>query len=264
MHPIERLRWIARASDEAPATLGAEAAWTISELAMDEPAAVVTACRRLIESHVTAGPLWWVAATLLVAPDPDRAARRVVDELVSDPTAGLLADALSGRFGDGEAVVVTCPTETVLEAFSCLPWAVVRVVGPSPGRRAEVRRFEAHVSEVSGWEPDEAEEAVEGAAVVIVEALAAGPSGVLASAGTSGLAQAAREASVPLWAVAGVGRLLHDELLGEMLRRAGDTVELIGQGSFEVVIGPTGPENPAVCLGRPLCPPAPELLVRAG
>jgi hypothetical protein len=49
-----------------------------------------------------------------------------------------------------------------------------------------------------------------------------------------------------------------------MLRRAGDTVELIGQGSFEVVIGPTGPENPAVCLGRPLCPPAPELLVRAG
>jgi hypothetical protein len=117
---------------------------------------------------------------------------------------------------------------------------------------------------VSGWEPDEAEDVVEGAAVVIVEALAAGPSGVLASAGTSGLARAAREASVPVWAVAGVGRLLHDDLLGEMLRRAGDTVELIGEGSFEVVIGPTGPENPAACLSRPLCPLAPELLVRAG
>src|ERR1019366_1594347 len=177
MHPIERLRWIARDRDEAPTALAVEAAWAISELALDEPPAVVTACRRLVASHVTVGPLWWVAATVLVAPDPDQAARRAVGELCSDPTAELLAGALSQHVAGEAAVVVACPAETVLEALSHRPSSVVRVVGSSLGLRGEVRGFGALVQEASGWELDEAREAVDGAGVVLVEALAAGPRG---------------------------------------------------------------------------------------
>jgi hypothetical protein len=264
VHPIERLRWIARARGEAPTTLAAEAAWTISELAADEPAAVVTACRRLVESHVTAGPLWWVAASVLVAPDPDRASRRVVDELLSDPTADLLAKALSDRFSEEGTFVIACPVETVLEAFSQLPYSVARVVG-SPARcRAEVHSFEAFVHSASGWDFDEAYGAVDGASVVLIEAFAAGSAGVLSAPGTAALAEAAREASVPIWAVVPVGRLLDSQLLAEMLRRAGDGVELISPELIEAVVGPSGLETPVEGLGRQLCPPAPELLVRAG
>jgi hypothetical protein len=265
VHPIERLRWIARAHDEAPSALAVEAAWTISELAADEPAAVVTACRRLVEAHVTLGPIWWVAARLLVASDADLEAKRAVDQFLGDPTADLLADGLGDRFPATAVIVVSYPTETVAEALSYRPSAVVRVVGASShGRRAEVRKLESLVGEASGWDLDETEGAVQGAAVVLLEALAAGPGGVVVSAGTARLAQAAREASVPLWAVAGVGRVLGSQLLAEMQRRADGAVELVGTDSLEVVAGPGGIEDPPAGLSRSDCPFAPELLVTAG
>jgi hypothetical protein len=138
------------------------------------------------------------------------------------------------------------------------------VVAPPAGLQAEVRRFAAVVSEASGWEYEEAEEAVEGAAAVLVEALAAGSRGVLVTAAAARLAQTARDASVPLWGVAGVGRVLHDQLLGEVIRRAGDDIELIGPGAFDFVVGPSGLESPVEALSRGRCPPAPELVVRAG
>ncbi len=264
MHPIERLRWIARARDEAPTTLAVEAAWTISELALYEPPAVVTACRRLLESHLTVGPIWWVAATVLVAPDPDQAARRAVGELFSDPTAKLLAGELSQRLASDAAIVVACPADTVREALGHLPSAVVRVVGSSPALRGEVRGFAALVHEASGWEFEDARDAVNGATVVLVEALAAGPLGLLVTAEAALVARAARDASVPLWGIAGVGRVLHQQLLGEMLRRASDDVELIEPGGLDAVIGPSGLEEPGEALARAGCPSAPELLVRAG
>lgn len=264
MHPIERLRWVARARDEAPTALAAEAAWTISELAIDEPSAVVTACRRLVESHVTVGPLWWVSASLLVAPDPAQTASRVVGELLSDPTAELLAAALNRSFAADAAIVVSCPASTALEALSYRPSTVVRVVASSSGLDGEARRFAAVAGSVSAWEFGQAFEAVDGAAVVVVEALAAGSRGLLVSAATALLVGAARDSSIPLWGLAGVGRVLHGQLFEEMLRRSGDEVELIEPAALEVVVGPSGPGSPAEGLSRGACPLAPELLVRAG
>jgi hypothetical protein len=264
VHPIERLRWIARTHDEATTSLAAEAAWTIAELAAEEPAAVVTACRRLVEAHVTAGPMWWVAATLLAAPEPDRAARDAVDDLLADPSGDLLADELNERLEGAAVLVVGCPAEIVLEAVCQLPSASVRVVASEASRWAAVRGFAAVVAEASGWDFEEAPEALEGAAVVLLEALAAGPVGLVAAPGSRSLVEAAREASVPVWAVVGAGRVLHPQLLDEMLQRAGDSVDLVLPGVIEAVIGPSGLGTPAEGLGRQCCPPAPELLIRAG
>src|SRR5208283_1547584 len=188
MHPIERLRWIARDTDEAPTTLAVEAAWAISDLLADEPAAVVTACRRLVESHVTVGPLWWLAATVLAAPDPEQAARRAVAELASDPTAELLAAGLGDRLGGEAPIVVGCPAETVAEAFSHRPVAVVRVLGSPSALRGQVRRFATAAAKAEGFEFGEAQQAVQGATAVIVEALAAGSRGVLVAAAVLPLA----------------------------------------------------------------------------
>jgi hypothetical protein len=263
MHPIERLRWIARDHEEAPTTLAVEAAWAISDLVNDEPAAVITACRRLVESHVTVGPLWWVAATVLAAGDPDQAARRVVAELISDPTAELLAAGLGDQFGGDAPLVVVCPAETVVEAFSHRPVAFVRAVGSSPALRGQVRRFATVAATAEGFGFEEAEQAVHGAAAVLVEALAAGTRGVLVAAAAAPLAKVAQCASVPLWGVAGVGRVLCDQLLDQVLRRAGDGVELVETARFDLVAGPDGLQAPVQALARNTCPPAPELLVRA-
>lgn len=97
MHPIERLRAVARAGWAPPDVLGAEAAWALAELAMDEPHALLPACRRLLERHPACGPLWWVAARILCAGDAVAEAERCGDELDTDPTASRLEEALTDR-----------------------------------------------------------------------------------------------------------------------------------------------------------------------
>lgn len=262
MHPIERLRWIARARDEDPTSLAVEAALTISELAAEDPAAVVTACRRLIESHVTSGPLWWVAATLLSAPDAHEVGSKLADELLEDPTADLLASLLELRLGSAP-VTVTWPAEISLEALSRAGSPEVRVVGDSPSRRSGARRLEGTFAHATHWRFAEGTEAVAGAGVLILEALAAGEQGVLAADGAQRLAVAANDVSVPVWAVVGAGRVLQSRMLDEMARRAVGSVELVRPGLLAAVVGPGGLLAPEEALSSGGCPAAPELYVRA-
>ena len=97
MHPIERLRYVARAGWAAPAVLAAEAAWALGDLALHEESAVLPACRRLLDRHPGCGPLWWVAARILTAGDAAQEAERCADALESDRTSDLLAEDLGGR-----------------------------------------------------------------------------------------------------------------------------------------------------------------------
>lgn len=94
MHSIERLRMVARADWAPPEVLAAEAAWALADLAVDEPYALLPACRRLLERHPGCGPLWWAAARILCAGDAVAEAERCGDELDRDRTADVLADAL--------------------------------------------------------------------------------------------------------------------------------------------------------------------------
>ena len=57
MHPIERLRYVARAAGEGSTLLACEAAGALAAFASD-PAGLVTACRRLVDRQPTAGPIW--------------------------------------------------------------------------------------------------------------------------------------------------------------------------------------------------------------
>jgi translation initiation factor 2B subunit (eIF-2B alpha/beta/delta family) len=108
--------------------------------------------------------------------------------------------------------------------------------------------------------------------VVIIEALAAGPTGVVAAAGSHAAAAVARGAGIPVWAVAGVGRVLPGRLWEAMLFRLderGDepwdrAEELVPAELVDLVVGPVGRESPEVALNRPSCPVAPELLRHAG
>ncbi len=96
MHPIERLRAVARAGWAGPSDLGAEAAWALADLAEREPSAVLPSCRRLLEFHPDCGPLWWVAARILTAGDQMAEGEWCGDAFMTDPTSELLEDMEEG------------------------------------------------------------------------------------------------------------------------------------------------------------------------
>lgn len=82
---VERLRYVARAgTDVSPGSLGIEASYALAELAVEDPMALLPACRRLLERQSWCGPLWWVAARVLSATDPQSEAFRSAELLEED------------------------------------------------------------------------------------------------------------------------------------------------------------------------------------
>jgi hypothetical protein len=94
VHPIERLRYVARAGWAAPEVLAAEAAWALSDLALHEGPAVLPSVRRLLDRHPGCGPMWWVGARMVTAGDPVDEGERCADALESDETDERLDEAL--------------------------------------------------------------------------------------------------------------------------------------------------------------------------
>jgi hypothetical protein len=94
VHPFELLRSVARTRRISPGELAAEAAWGLTILAQEEPAAVLPACRRLLERQPACGPLWWLCARVLVAGDPASEAELCGLLLEDDQTPEHVHDAL--------------------------------------------------------------------------------------------------------------------------------------------------------------------------
>ena len=89
MMPFERLRAIARhGADDR--TLVAEAADCLAEFD-DDPAGLVVTCRRLLHHHAACGPLWWLCARVLAAPDTSEAAWEAEELVRADRTPTRLA-----------------------------------------------------------------------------------------------------------------------------------------------------------------------------
>jgi hypothetical protein len=264
MHPIERLRWIARAEDEPAASLGSEAAWTLAELAEQEPNALLTASRRLLDRHPACGPLWWVSARLATAADPLEEGRRAAAELCSDSTSDRIGRQLRVSFTASDALVLTSPIELSLPALEASKPYPLRLVASPWSIRRSMRDLSVVVSsEVTGWSSDEADDALEGAAVLLVEVLAAGRHAVLVSRGTAAVVQSARAAGVPAWAVIGVGRALPERLFEAARERAADEVDEVALEGFALAIGPELTGDPAVVAAQVTCPPGLELIRRS-
>ena len=146
MHPIEHLRYVARATGADPALVASEAAGALAQMAAMDPAGLVPACRRLIERHLTSGPVWWLSARVLGADDQrarrpggGRRARPATAPLDTSPRPcrrappslilgwpDLAGDALRRR-GDVEALVVDAGGEGA-------------VAGPAAGGRRAASR----------------------------------------------------------------------------------------------------------------------------
>ena len=216
MHPIERLRHVARAEGAGASLLVREAAGALAGFGSDPPG-MVTACRRLVGRHPAVGPMWWLAARVLAAGEPVAAAWRSADELDSDPTP----QGVAAELPDDATVVVIGWPELVAEALRRRADLEVLVVDAAGEGSGLVRRLRA-----GGVDAIDVPDAGAGAAVaesdlVLLEANALGPDGFVACAGSRAAAAVAQHVGTPVWAVAGVGRALPTALwdaLVEQLR----------------------------------------------
>ncbi len=262
VHPIERLRHVARASGGEPGLLVRETAGALAAFRHD-PAGLVTACRRIVSRHPTSGPLWWLCARVLTAADPMAEAWAAADELDRDATAS----ALSAALPDDATVCVLGWGERVGEALprrGDLTVLVVDILAEGAGfvrrlERADIVAWDVPVGGVGAAAAD--------ADLVLLEGGAVGPVDALAVAGSRAAAAVAHHAGVPVWLVAGTGRLLPRRLWDSMAVRLEAACEpwdadeeIIPLELVDRLVGPAGPEPVPDGLRRTDCPVAPELL----
>jgi hypothetical protein len=261
VQPFERLRYLARWSDEDDSGLVSEAADCLAGFA-DDPAGLVVACRRLVSHHPVSGALWWLCARVLTAPDPAGAAWEAWQLVNEDGTADRLSRLLP--FPHDEPIAVLGWPDRAGAALAERPDLDVIAIRRRAGddhRRARLARREASVRIVSD---------VEAAALdpshLLVEAMAASPSSAIVPDGAADLLATLSATGTVGWLVAGVGRVLPERLFtalrAELERDHAEhaPVELVEVSRFARVAGPTGLDAPDGLLRRVDCPVAPELL----
>ena len=96
MHPMERLRHVARSGGIDPAIVVAETVDAVTSL-RPTPSELVPLCRNLVERNPTCGPLWWLCAHLLAKPEGLADAWHLVDEIEGDDTPARLAERAARR-----------------------------------------------------------------------------------------------------------------------------------------------------------------------
>jgi hypothetical protein len=262
VHPIERLRYVARAASSGSGMLLGEAAGALAGFTSD-PAALVTACRRLVDRQPTYGPMWWLAATVLCAQDPDEAAWSSARAFDRDPTPSFVTEELPSS---ATVTVIGWPEQAAL-ALRRRGDLMLFVVGGDPHRVG--RAFESYDVDGEVVDPMAMAAAVAASDLLLLEARAGGPDDVLTAAGSLPAALVARHHGVPVWLVAGRGRILPPRMWHALTARLPEEQpwhrdeEIVPCQLVDVALTPDGrTERPIHLVGD--CPVAPELLRETG
>ena len=238
VHPIERLRYVARAGVVPVAPLVRESAAALSSFA-DDPKGLLTSCRRLLDRRSDCAPLVWLAARMLTAMDPRSEAARVVQDLDADTTERMLQNGLN----------------TLPSSSSVLAVGELGAFADALHDRPDLR-----------WiEPDDPDAAAT-ADLVLAASDCVGPSQALVVTEAVSAAEAARGFGTPVWLIAGAGRLLPERMWNLLSdrHRPGDPA-MAGLAVLDLdrfvtqVVTPSGLLTPAEAARRSDCPIVPEL-----
>ena len=261
--PAERLRAVTR-RDVDDDRLAVEAADALAGFA-SEPASLVVACRRVLAHHPAHGPLWWVCARILAAPDPARAAHDAIGLLEADRTADRLGATLPLLDEDEIVAVVGWPdaVDDALAERLDVPVVSVRT-GADPTSALRRRSSERGVRIVDPWDPT-----LTDVALLLVPALAIGPGPPRSGRRRRPLDDLGRNVR-EVWLVGGVGRVLPARLYDAAVGASSDSgasdeiddpaPEVCSLERFDCIAGPRGVERAIDARSRPDCPVVPELL----
>lgn len=281
MHPIERLRFVARAHGADPVLLVRETAAALASFG-DDPSGLVTACRRIVARHPSSGPLWWFCSRVLAATDPMAEVWRAADEMGADRTDRELGHALA----PDAVVCVATLTDQMRRGLERRGDVTVLRVGDSMGhgttaapyRRSGGLGFGAGdlMSQLLAGEavrvidvpPTGVGAAAANCDVVVIEAAAMGVDGLLGLPSSLAAAAVARQCATPVWAMAGVGRVLPDAIWTAVRDRCRSAtpwdaeLELVPVELIDEVVGPHGRSSVEVVVAaaRRETPVAAELL----
>lgn len=171
------------------------------------------------------------------------------------------AVALAGLDGDAPGLVTACR-----RPVDGHPTILVDGSGDAAGLSRRLRH--------AGVTADDVPDAGLGAAVaaadlVVLEAVAVGPDGLVAVSGSYAAAAVGRAAEVPVWVVAGAGRVLPGPLWASLTSRHARAAgpgpgRVVPLALCDVMVGPDGRAPAAEAAARPGCPVAPELLRPVG
>ncbi|MEQ8840735.1 MAG: hypothetical protein RIB98_07115 [Acidimicrobiales bacterium] len=257
---MERLRYVARAGDAPTAPLVREAALALASFAHD-PVELLTACRQLIERRPTSGPLLWLAARMVTGADPGTEAWDAVEALERDTTMRELAHALPAD----ASVLVIGAAEICGEAVLARPDVEVLVADTVGEGYGLVRTLEARDHQVIDVPAAGLGAAAAAVDVVLLEADVMHDAAALARSGSLAAAAVGHYCGIPVWLVAGVGRVVPARMFDWVADRSADvdpwddTVEALPLTLVDSVIGPSGPQPVAEIPYRIDCPIAPEL-----
>jgi hypothetical protein len=265
VHPIEHLRYVARAQGADPASLVEETAYALGSLHLDS-AGLVVACRRIVERHPFAGPLMWLCANVTTSSEPYELVWELAEQIRADKTPAELAAVLP----DG-ATVVTIGSPGII-GNGLARRGDVRVLALDVDHTASefVRYLDRHDVEFEPLDSGVAGAVTRSADVVLVEALAVDSDRAIVPIGSSTIAATASVWQTPVWLIAGVGRRLPPPMIGSMAEQIEALsaecdpweldVEVIPTTMFTDVLGPHGivPMGPPAIV--PECPVAHELI----
>ena len=264
MHPIEHLRYVARATGADPVALVSETAQALFGLHM-EPAGLVLAARRIVERHPTCAPLWWLCAQALSAMDPFERLYELESEIEKDATT----DHLLEKISDAQVLCIVGWSPTALEALvqrgDCKA-LVIDSFGSADHAVNALERVDVEAEVVSS---EHAAIAIDLCDMLVVDALGCGPDEFLMSAGSRAAAALAYVAEKPSLVTARRGTRLPAELWNALKDRAvkvdrpwGNQVDIVPRTLLQAVVGPTGTVSASASLIAE-CAPTTEMLVRS-
>lgn len=229
----------------------------------DDPMALVTACRRLIDRHPANGLVWWLCARALSASDPAEEAWRCLDDHTTDPTARELAHALP----DGARVAVVGHPWRAGEGLARrgdLEVRVIDVTGEGTGFVRELDRVDVKAVDVAVTGLASAAHAAD---LVLLEASVMGPTAAVCEPGSWAVAAVARTSDKPVWLVGGAGRIVPAGLwppLVDRLRASSPHPwsadhDMVPLDLVDRLVGPEGLEDASSAVARPDVPDVAEL-----
>lgn len=263
VHPIERLRYVARAGDVPATMLARETAFALADFVGDD-AMLQIACQRIIARQPTAGALVWLVAHVLGSPNQRQALWNAVEQLEDDDPATALASALP----DGARIAtVGWPVagEELLRRRGDLELFVV-VRSSEDDFNVDRARDDGH--QIADVALDGLAQAVIEADMVLLDTSAIGPRNALVPTGSLAAAAVASHLDRPVWVQAPTGAALPERLYDGVVARWNESdrdpmwerpIEELGAEFIAQVVAPSGLFDVVQAVAASQCPIVPEL-----